>query len=153
MKPGLAAHVTTDTVGLIWLKDPSMTDAVVNVYRSHMTDLGIKEIYAGEFLKLRFNSPAVDPRTPNIILQAQLGVIWADKGTGILAEHGGMEDDDLNVALLIARQGMRERVDKTSVTTTQVAPTILRILGLDPADLMAVKMENTATLPGLDFED
>ncbi len=65
----LAAHVTTDTVGLIWLKDPSKTQAVVSAYRSRLTELGIKEIYAGESLKLCFNDPKLDPRMPDIMLQ------------------------------------------------------------------------------------
>jgi hypothetical protein len=35
------------------------------------------------------------------------------------------------------------------VQTTQVAPTILRALGLDPESLQAVKIEHTPTLPGV----
>jgi hypothetical protein len=37
----------------------------------------------------------------------------------------------------------------TVVGTTQVAPTILRALGLDPKLLQAVTQENTAVLPSL----
>jgi len=37
----------------------------------------------------------------------------------------------------------------TSVGTTQVAPTILRALGLDPKLPQAVSKENTAELPSL----
>jgi hypothetical protein len=33
------------------------------------------------------------------------------------------------------------------VETTQIAPTILKLLGLDPNFLQAVKMEHTAVLP------
>jgi hypothetical protein len=36
-----------------------------------------------------------------------------------------------------------------SVETNQVAPTILRLLGLDPASLQAVQQEGTPVLPGL----
>jgi hypothetical protein len=39
------------------------------------------------------------------------------------------------------------------VETTQVAPTILKLLGLDPDDLDAVRKEGTPVLPGLDFGD
>ena len=39
------------------------------------------------------------------------------------------------------------------VETTQVAPTILQALGLDPNHLDAVKKEGTAVLPGLNFRD
>jgi hypothetical protein len=37
------------------------------------------------------------------------------------------------------------------VETKQVAPTILRVLGLDPNKLDAVQKEGTAVLPGLSF--
>jgi hypothetical protein len=40
----------------------------------------------------------------------------------------------------------------TFVETTQVAPTILQALGLDPAGLDAVRKEGTAVLPGLSFK-
>jgi hypothetical protein len=37
------------------------------------------------------------------------------------------------------------------VQTKQVAPTILKALGLDPASLQAVQKEGTQELPGLPF--
>jgi hypothetical protein len=44
----------------------------------------------------------------------------------------------------------RATVDRV-VRTRQVAPTILRALGLDPAELQAVRREATPVLPGLHF--
>jgi hypothetical protein len=41
-----------------------------------------------------------------------------------------------------------KKIDRR-VMTTQVAPTILRSLGLDPDDLHSVKLEGTQVLPGL----
>jgi hypothetical protein len=35
------------------------------------------------------------------------------------------------------------------VGTTEIAPTILALLGLDPGALQAVRIEHTAVLPGL----
>jgi hypothetical protein len=37
------------------------------------------------------------------------------------------------------------------VTTTQVAPTILKALGLSPSSLQAVVAEGTTVLPGTSF--
>ena len=37
----------------------------------------------------------------------------------------------------------------TPVETTQIAPTILTLLGLDPNQLQAVQMEHTQVLPGI----
>jgi len=39
----------------------------------------------------------------------------------------------------------------STVETMQVAPTILKALGLDPNALQAVRIEGTQGLPGLDF--
>jgi len=39
----------------------------------------------------------------------------------------------------------------TPVVLTQVAPSILRFLELDPSLLHSVVVEGTAVLPGLDF--
>ncbi len=36
----------------------------------------------------------------------------------------------------------------TPVETTQIAPTILRLLGLNPFALQAVRVEHTRVLPG-----
>jgi len=44
---------------------------------------------------------------------------------------------------------LRARILKTPVVTSQVAPTILRALGLDPDALSAVRGELTPELPGL----
>jgi hypothetical protein len=41
----------------------------------------------------------------------------------------------------------RHEVDATPVETTQIAPTILQLLGLDPDALKAVRIEHTRALP------
>ena len=66
-----------------------------------------------------------------------------------IAEHGGFNDQDANVALLLAGPGLEPAVIKTPVQTSQVAPTILKALGLDPKSLQAVEKEKTSVLPGL----
>jgi arylsulfatase A-like enzyme len=71
---------------------------------------------------------------------------------GFIAEHGGMTDPDMHVALLLSKPGVEARVITFPVQTTQVAPTILRVLGLDPNALKAVQIENTPLLPGLRFD-
>ena len=47
------------------------------------------------------------------------------------------------------RPGHPVQVESTAVETTQVAPTILALLGLNPAALTAVRVEGTRVLPGL----
>jgi hypothetical protein len=46
---------------------------------------------------------------------------------------------------------LHARTVTSFVETTQVAPTILKILGLDPNELDAVRKEGTPVLPELRF--
>ncbi len=65
------------------------------------------------------------------------------------AEHGGFSFGDTNVGLIVSNPALKARTVKTAVATSQVAPTILRALGIDPNELQAVHIEHTAGLPGL----
>ena len=69
-----------------------------------------------------------------------------------IAEHGGMADPDVHVALLLSMPQLEARTIKSPVQTMQVAPTLMRTLGLDPNLLRAVQIEKTAALPGLRFD-
>src|SRR4029077_13362919 len=101
----------------------------------------VEEILAGESLKLMFNDPLRDARTPDILLVPRLGGLYMEADTKFLAEHGGFHKQDVNVALLLARLGFLPQKIKTPVQTTQIAPTILRALGLNPQTLQAVRRE------------
>jgi arylsulfatase A-like enzyme len=150
----LSAHkdlalVTADAVGLVWLKRPSALAAVLQAYRAQMTELGIGEIYSGEKLRLIMNSADEDSRMPDLILQPQAGVIWMRKGDEGPKMHGGFSDEQNHVALLVSGRQLTGRVDKTLVPTTQIAPLILRILGMEKMDLRALHQEHTPALPGI----
>jgi hypothetical protein len=54
--------------------------------------------------------------------------------------------------MLVSNPGLRARTVTSFVETTQVAPTILHMLRLDPNSLSAVRKEGTPILPGLDFD-
>jgi hypothetical protein len=109
--------------------------------------LGIQEIFAGQSLRNKWNDPGTDPRTPDIILKVHTGVIFTG-GTKI-AEHGGLNEDDIHAALLISYPSASPRTIKTPVLNQQVAPTIIKALGLDPMELQAVKQEQISVLPFL----
>ena len=124
---------------------------------------GIGEIFYGASLTTMFRAPGVpdspapcchllpggDPRTPDIIVAPNVGVVYTGS-TAKQSEHGGFAHDDTNVMLLVSGGGVREGRTVTSfVETSQVAPTILKILGLDPESLDAVRIEGTPVLPGL----
>ena len=135
---------------LIWLKPPynfNNVMAAVTALNKFQGDTGIVEWLAGPLLSLPFQDPATDSRTPDIIGIARVGVIYT--GGSKIAEHGGFNEDDTHVALIVASAGLKQSVVSTAVTTTQIAPTILQALGLDPNALDAVRMEGTTALPGL----
>lgn len=91
-----------------------------------------------------------DPRTPDIIVAPNVGVVYTGSSKK-QAEHGGFAHDDTNVMLLVSNPDFQARTVDSFVETMQVAPTILAILGLDPHSLQAVQAEGTPVLPGLDF--
>ena len=113
-------------------------------------DTGIVEWLSGPLLTLPFQDPAHDSRTPDIVVTPNVGVTYS-KSTAKQAEHGGFAHDDTNVMLLVSNPGSPAATIHSFVETMQVAPTILRVLGLDPNKLDAVQKEGTAVLPGLSF--
>jgi len=68
------------------------------------------------------------------------------------SEHGGFAWDDTNVMLLVSYSGAQAQTVHSFVETAQVAPTILKMLGLNPEALDAVRQEGTPVLPGLDLD-
>ena len=102
---------------------------------------------SGPLLPLSYQDPAHDSRTPDIIGIAKIGVIYTTGSK--IAEHGGFNEDDTHVALLVSHPELKESSINTAVATTQIAPTILKALGLNPQELEAVVLEGTQVLPGL----
>ena len=92
--------------------------------------------------------PGGDPRTPDIIVAPNIGVVYTGSASK-QEEHGGFAFDDTNVMLLVANANLQPRTVTSWVETMQVAPTILQLLGLNPNSLDAVQLEGTSVLPGL----
>jgi hypothetical protein len=107
---------------------------------------GLSTIYAGADAAAFMGVPASDTRVPDLIGIAQHGTVFTG-GTKKIAEHGGNDLQDRNVPLVVAAPQLTGRMIGSSVETTQIAPTILRILGLDPQALSAVRAEGTQVLP------
>ena len=149
---GLLAGLEQDgSVALLWLSNQERTADVVSALRKIQEEAGIQEIYSGESLKLLFNDPQSDSRVPDIIIQPTPGQIYVDNGSTFIAEHGGNANTDRNVPLLIYHPKFSRQQIKFPVQTSQIAPSILKALGLNPFSLDAVRIEKTPLLPGLDF--
>jgi hypothetical protein len=144
---------TEDDVSLIWLKNSSDTLAAVKILEDNATPAGIElgQIYYGPSLALNYNDPTTDPRTPDIIVTPNVGVTYSGS-TAKLAEHGGFAHDDTNVILLLSNPSFHSETVRTSVGTVQVAPTILKALGISPYALDAVRAEGTPVLPAVQLK-
>jgi Type I phosphodiesterase / nucleotide pyrophosphatase len=94
-----------------------------------------------------FGTPSGDPRVPDLVGVVQHGVVYTG-GKNKIAEHGGSDPQDRHVLLIVAGAGVpANKVVNTPVETTEIAPSILRLLGLDPRSLDAVQAEGTPVLP------
>jgi hypothetical protein len=111
-------------------------------------DLRIQDIiYGPQLIAEGFGDPTKDPAVPDIIVRLIEGIIYTTS-TAKIAEHGGLNEDDRHVACFAHAQHLRPKKFTCSVSTRQVAPTILTVLGLDPNDLQGVKAEGTTPLDG-----
>jgi arylsulfatase A-like enzyme len=108
---------------------------------------GLAKIWAGVQVARFFGVSAGNGHYPDVFGKVQVGIVYA-KPTK-LAEHGGMNTGDRHVLMIVNGPGIATRVVSAPVETTQVAPTILSLLGLNPAALRAVRVEGTRVLPGL----
>jgi hypothetical protein len=108
---------------------------------------GLAQIYAGHQAADFFGVPYSNPRYPDVFGRVQIGTVYT--GGSKIAEHGGDNPGDRDVPLLVYAPGtVAPSTNNSWVETTQVAPTVLQLLGLNPSDLKAVRIEGTQVLPG-----
>ncbi len=146
--------ITEKSTALIWLKNQSQTQAVANVLTQAANEqsLHIQQILTGESMKLLFQDPLTDPATPDLILIPYNGTNYEPSLSAALpavqAEHGGFNENETHVPLLVVHSSLTPGQIRAPVTLTQIAPTILSLLNIDPNALQAVQLEGTSVLPG-----
>jgi hypothetical protein len=160
--PDLVAADTDDDAIQMWLSNRSEQAAefVASYLMSHsatgntangaartLPSSGLAQVYAGAAAAAYFGVPVSDPRHPDVWGVVQHGVVYTG-GHGKIAEHGGADPQDRDVPLVVFAPGVSPNVVNGPVETTQIAPTILGLLGLDPDALEAVRIEGTEQLPG-----
>jgi len=149
----VASHIEDD-VALYWLKGAASARAAASILLTPpaggvdpFASVVMTTSSESSFLTM-FGDPSLDPHTPDVVVQPKHGVIYSlSKKKN--AEHGGFADDDSHVGLLVSSPSLEAGVVTTEVRTKQVAPTVVRALGLDPQALDAVRIEHTAVLPNL----
>ena len=155
----LVAFAVDDDGMLFWLNDRSSNatdfarnflmhynNPAVSLDRKPVIAAGLSQVYAGEAAAQLFGVDHSDPRVPDVVGIAQYGVVYTGHRHKI-AEHGGDHTEDRNVPILVVLPHLSLGTAFTKpVETTQIAPTILKLLGLDPNELMAVRAESTEPL-------
>jgi hypothetical protein len=109
---------------------------------------GLRKVFAGRQSARFFGVANSDPHHPDVFGITQVGTIYTtgDK----VAEHGGDNPADRDVPLVVYAPGdISAGRSAQSVENTQIAPTIIQLLGLDPNKLQAVQRGGTKVLPGL----
>jgi len=147
---------TEDDVSLLWLKKSCNAATEVGILETQSPTssnaAGIGQIFFGQSINQLFNPPGIppngDPRSPDIAVAPNVGVTYSGS-TAKQAEHGGFAHDDTNVMILVSNPGIAPKTLTTPVQTAQVAPTILKALGLNPGALQAVQIQGTEVLPGI----
>jgi len=141
---------TEDDVSVLWLKKGSSVPTAVGLLEDNAAAIGLGEIYYGGSLALNYNvggtEPGEDPRSPDIIVTPNVGVTYSGS-TSMIGDHGGFAHDDTNVMLLVSNPSFSPQTAAALVATRQVAPTIVKALGLNPWALDAVRAEGTPVLP------
>src|SRR5262249_49920438 len=149
----LVAFAIDDDGMLMWLNDTSQAacDFAKHYLLTHpaaandingkpiaVQSSGLKAVYAGAASAAFFGVRPADHRHPDVLGIAQHGVVYTGHMSKI-AEHGGNDRQDRNVPILVVLPGLRHglAVD-AAVETTQIAPSILALLGLPSRDLQAV---------------
>ncbi len=155
----LVAQGTDDDGMLLWLNDRSSAateyarnfllnynNSAASVDGKPVTSAGLTQIYVGTAAARLIGVEPSDPRVPDVIGISQYGVVYTGH-KGKIAEHGGDHLEDRNVPIVVS---WPDAPGGTAVTrpveTTQIAPTILELLGLNPKELKAVRIEGTSSL-------
>lgn len=162
--PKLIIHSVNDSALLMWMSDRSAaaaafvkqkllaatglgTDIAGNPKPFTASGVDKDKLYVGADAAAFFGVNFDDPRVPDVYAGVTPGTVYTG-GKSKIAEHGGMTPDDRHVPLIVVGNGIGKQEQKGEVALTQIAPTILHRLGLDPVTLDAVAAEHTAVLPG-----
>jgi hypothetical protein len=164
----LVSFSVDDDVMLIWLSDRSeralrfvrdylqdhsapanLISDPKGVFSATVTSSGLARIVTGTAADDLMGARHGDPRAPDVVGIVQHGVVYTGNVKKI-SEHGGDSAEDRDVPLLVSGAGVGHGATVGQpVLTTQIAPTILSLLGLDPRSLQGAQADHTVTLPAI----
>jgi hypothetical protein len=149
---GIGVRLTTDDdVSLVWLDDATQTAAAVAKLMQTYGDI-IDKVLTGKDLANAVEGNSIigpnDDRAPDLIVQYKPGIVLSSSNKR--SEHGGFSEDDSHIALVLGG-ALPGNLQGTTITDqlldTQIAPTMLEALGLDPTLLQGAVIDGTTALP------
>ncbi|GAB7351219.1 hypothetical protein MBLNU459_g1655t1 [Dothideomycetes sp. NU459] len=146
-------YQASDDIALIFLNNTFDTQTAVDNLNKDRAAGKIFEIFSNapngslSMLENGFGTVLDDPAVPDIIVQPDLGTIYTNNKKKF-AEHGGFTNDDRNIACFVSNPRLQKQTFSQSVSTQQVAPLILKALGIEITELQAVVAEGVEVLPG-----
>ncbi|KAJ3324291.1 hypothetical protein HDV06_000330 [Boothiomyces sp. JEL0866] len=150
-----AWDATNDDSSYIWYRNASNAAIVCPKLKANAAALGVtsNDIYCGKDIVTLFGAdPAKDSKVPDIAVLPKAGnVIYTSaKNPKKNMEHGGAAEDDVHVALVVGggpAATFKGQKFNLPVHNAQVAPTILKALGIKIDQLQGVVKEKTHPLP------
>lgn len=145
--------ITNKTAALIWLGNQALTqqiaEALIASSDSPGNPLNIAQVLWGPSLQQYFPDPTLDAAPPDIVVIPNLGTNYESPTANppVAAEHGGFSEYELHVPITIVHNTVKHGTVQAPVTSTQLAPTMLNMLNIDPRNLKGVVIEGTAVLP------
>ncbi len=138
--------VTQKTSALIWLTDQTKTVAAVAALNASSTLAPNLSAVLSYPFGLPFPDPLSDAAPPDIVVVMKDGVNFEPSPITVFAEHGGFGENETHVPLLVSNPKWTAFTQSSTVSTKQIAPTVLSLLGLNPSALQAVVLEGTTSL-------
>jgi len=143
---------TDDDVSLVWLGDSSQAAAAKAKLLQDQSQFIDKILIGSDLTASGLSTPANDDRAPDMIVEYKQGYLLGSNKRG---EHGGFSEDDSHIALILGGGGISQdlqgSIQDGNVLDTQIAPTMLEALGLDPSLLQGAVIDGTGDLPGSGF--
>lgn len=154
------AHSIQDDIGFFWLKNSNQTakasQTLEQLKRSNPATQVDQVLSGDRLIQSGLTTRDRNSRVPDLVVLFRPGAVAVDdpSDSNKRAEHGGLSEDDTHVALIVGG-GLPDRLhgiqQRGRVSTTQIAVTALKALGLNPDDLQGAKAEGTRALPGLEM--
>ena len=139
---------TDDDVSLVWLADSSQAQAAKDKLLERQGQFIDKVLIGSDLTAAGLGTPANDDRAADLVVIYKQGILLGSNKRG---EHGGFSEDDSHIALILGGNipaNLQGTIQDGNVLDTQIAPTMLEALGLDPSLLQGAVIDGTSDLPG-----